>query len=126
MPEQRKYTRFNAPDGALVLAYGSTSRVIDISKGGISLVFQDDMNRDIPKELSLDLLSTDYFIVAWKIPGKLVWEQEVSFSTMSRIVYKKVGVQFGKLSAAQNDQLDKLIRNYTTESAENGHKIYDA
>lgn len=80
-------------------------------------MFQDDMNMDIPKELSLDLLSNDYFIKARKIPGKLVWEQEVSFSTMSRIVYKKVGVQFGKLSTTQNDQLDKLIMNYTTESA---------
>jgi len=80
-------------------------------------MFQDDMNTDVPKELSLDLLSTDYFIKARKIPGKLAWEQEVSFSTMSRIVYKKVGVQFGKLSTKQKDQLDKLIMNYTAESA---------
>ena len=117
MPEQRKHTRFNAPDGALVLAFGGTGKVIDISKGGISFMFQDDMNRNTPKALSLDLLSTDYFITARKIPGKLAWEQEVNRSTMSRIVHKKVGVQFGKLSSMQNDQLDKLIMNYRTESA---------
>ena len=117
MPEQRKHTRFNAPDGALVLAFGGTGKVIDISKGGISFMFQDDMNRNTPKELALDLLSTDSFIIASKVPGKLVWEQEVSFSTMSKIVYKRVGVQFRKLSPAQNDQLDTLIMNYTTESA---------
>jgi hypothetical protein len=117
MPEQRKHTRFNAPDGALALTCGSTSKVINISKGGISLMFQDDMDGDIPMKLSLDLLSTDYFITARKIPGKLVWEQEVSFSTMSRIVHKKVGVQFGKLSNRQKDQLNKLIMNYTTQSA---------
>jgi hypothetical protein len=117
MQEQRKDTRFNAPDGALVLACGGTSKVINISKGGLSLMFQDDMNTDIPKEISLDLLSTDYIIKARKIPGKLAWEQEVSFSAMSRIVSKKVGVQFGKLSTEQNDQLDKLIMNYTAESA---------
>ena len=80
-------------------------------------MFQDDINMDIPKELSLDLLSTDYFITAREIPGEVVWEQEVSFSTMSRIVFKKIGVQFGKLSSTQNDQLDKLIMNYTNESA---------
>ena len=116
MPEQRKHTRFNAPDGALVLTCGGMSKVIDISKGGISLMFQDNINRDIPRELSLDLLSTDYFIIARKIPGKLVWEQEVSTSTIPRIVHKKVGVQFEKLSSTQKDQLDKLIMNYTTES----------
>ena len=79
-------------------------------------MFQDVRNSDIPKELSLDLLSTDYFITARNIPGKLVWEQEVSFSARSKIVSKKVGVQFEKLSTAQNDQLDKLIMNYTTAS----------
>ena len=117
MPEQRNHKRFNAPAGALALTCGGMSKVIDISKGGISLMFQDNMNRDIPKELSLDILSTDYFITAREIPGKLVWEQEVPISTMPRIVHKKVGVQFGKLSSTQNDQIDNLIINYTTESA---------
>ena len=117
MPEKRKHRRFSAPDGALALAFGGTSKVLDISKGGVSLMFQADMDRDIPKELSLDLLSTDCFIKAWKIPGKLVWEQEISLSTMPKIVYKIVGVHFGKLSTTQKDQLDELIMNYTTESA---------
>ena len=117
MPEQRNHKRFNAPAGALALTCGGMSKVIDISKGGISLMFQDNMNRDIPKELSLDLLSTDYFITARNILGKLVWEQEVSISIIPGIVHKKVGVQFEKFSPTQNDQLDKLIMNYTTESA---------
>ena len=118
MPEQRKYTRYNAPDDTLALACGGMSKIINISKSGLCLMFLEDMKVDIPKKLSLDLLSTDNLIKARKIPGELAWEHVVSISTISGMVYKKVGVQFENLSTKQKDQLDKLIMNYTTGSAE--------
>ena len=116
MPEQRKYTRYNAPDDTLALACGGMSKIINISKSGLCLMFLEDMKVDIPKKLSLDLLSTDNIIKARKIPGELAWEHVVSISTISGMVYKKVGVQFAYLSDEQKDQLDKLIMNYTSES----------
>ena len=115
--KQRKHKRHNVPDGTLARAYGSMGEVIDISKAGLSLMVLDDVTTDIPKNLTLDLFSADNIIKARKIPGKLAWEQEVSFSTMSRIVYKKIGVQFDKLTTKQKDQLDRLIMNCTAGSA---------
>ena len=76
-------------------------------------MFLSPMETGIPNDLSIDLLSADNIIFIPKIPVKLAWEQEESLSTMSWMVYKKIGVEFGNLSNKQKNQLDKLIVIYT-------------
>ena len=116
MQNQRKHQRYNAPDGTLVLADGGISKVVDISKSGLSLMFLDGIHNDIPNELSFDILSKDKIIQAKNIPGKFVWEKKVTFSTLSKIVYTKVGIQFGNLSNKQKYQIDTLIELVTNRS----------
>ena len=111
-PEKRKHNRFTPPDGSLALVFGSMSKVLDISKGGLSLMLLGDIETGIPKVLSLDLLSSDHSIKARKIQGKLAWNKDVFFSSYSEMVFKKIGVQFDKLSLEQRNQLDKIIRSY--------------
>lgn len=117
MIEQRKHERFKAPEGTIALACGRMGKVIDISKGGLSLMFFDGTITNIPRELSFDIFCTEKRINARQIPGKIAWEKEVSFSALSKIIYKIIGVQFTNLSPTQHDLLKANFLNYTAGSA---------
>ncbi|MDD5757728.1 MAG: hypothetical protein PHI06_01445 [Desulfobulbaceae bacterium] len=114
-PEMRKQQRFKAKEGALALADENMAKIIDIGRGGVSLLFFDNSLQKIPERLFLDLLSIESEMKADQLPGQLTWEQEVSFSPVAGMVYKKVGIQFGNLSLQQTDQLDALILHYSDE-----------
>jgi len=105
MLEQRKHDRSQVPDGTRALACGKIGKVIDISRGGLSLIVLDGAITDMTGEFSLDILCKEKRIDARQIPGKIVWNKDISFSAISGMVYKKIGVQFGKLSPAQHEQL---------------------
>ena len=113
MLEQRKYERFNVVKETRALAYDKIAKVMDISKGGLSLLFLDDMTSSITGELSIDLLCNEKGLDARQIPGKIIWEKEISFSDIPGMVYKKVGVQFGDLSSTQQRLLRTLLLNFT-------------
>lgn len=106
--EQRKHERFTVAKKTRALACNKVAEVIDISKGGLALVFLDETTSNMTGELSLDLLCHETGLDARQIPGKIVWNKEISFSAFPGMVYKKVGVQFGKLSVTQQKILDNL------------------
>lgn len=105
MLEQRKHKRFQVPDGTRALTCGKIGKVVDISRGGLSLIVLDGAITDITGEFTIDLLCNERRIDARQIPGKIIWNKDVSFSAISGMVYKKIGVQFGKLSPTQYKQL---------------------
>ena len=109
MLEERKHERFFILEETRALACDKIAKVVDISKGGLSLLFLDEPVNSMSGELSLDLLCTEKRLDARQIPGKIVWNQEVSFSSTPGMVYKKVGVQFGKLSPTQKALLNTLF-----------------
>jgi PilZ domain len=117
MLEQRRYERFNIALETRALAYGKIAQVMDISKGGLSLLFLDDTTSTITGELSFDLLCNGKGVDARQIPGKIVWNKEISFSAIPGMVYKKVGVQFGDLSSTQQRLLWTLLLTCDTMSA---------
>lgn len=109
MLEERKYERFFIVEETRALAFEKIAKVINISKGGLSLLFLDELIHSLSGELSLDLLCTEKRLDARQLPGKIVWNQEVSFSSSPGMVYKKVGIQFGKLSPTQKEMLKALF-----------------
>jgi len=109
MLEQRKDERFKAPAGTRALACGKIGEVIDISKGGLSLMVLDDNSTNIAEEFLLDLLCSEKHIDARQIPGKIIWDKKVSFSAISGMIYKKIGVQFGQLSPTQEKMFNALL-----------------
>jgi hypothetical protein len=113
MPEMRKHKRYKAPEGSIALADGNMARIIDISRGGISILFLDNSLLDIPKTLCLDLLSAENKTKVHQIPGEVAWEQEISFSTISGFIYKKVGMRFGGFTLQQKGQLELFLLDYT-------------
>ena len=115
--EQRKDKRFNITEETRALANDTIAKVVDISKGGLSLLFLDEMAGSISGELSLDLLCNKKGLDARQIPGKIVWNKDVSVSTTPGMVYKKVGIQFGDLSSTQQKLLKTLRLNNKRLSA---------
>lgn len=109
MLEERKHERFFIEEETRALACNKIAKVIDISKGGLSLLFLDELIHTLSGELSLDLLCSQKRLDARQIPGTIVWNREVSFSSTTGMVYKKVGVQFGNLSATQRELLKVLF-----------------
>lgn len=112
MSESRLHERYKTAEGSLALADGNMAKIVDISRGGVSVLFLDKSLSTIPQTLCLDLLSTEPTVKANQIPGELAWAQETSFSTVSESHYKKAGIQFGDLSPQQQAQLEVLISNY--------------
>lgn len=112
MSESRKDERFKTSEGSLALADGNMARIIDVSRGGVSLLFLDSSLLQVPKTLSLDLLSIESKVKVQQIPGELAWEQETSFSPIAEINYKKAGIRFVDLSPQQTSQLELLLLNY--------------
>jgi len=117
MLKERKYVRFNALKGTRALACNKIAHVIDISKGGFSLMVLDDTVNTITGEHSFDLLCNEKGLDARQLPGKVVWNKEVSYSSTPGMVYKKIGVQFGKLSNTQQRLLDGLLFNCHSRAA---------
>lgn len=107
--ESRKQRRLKASEGAIALADENMAKIVDISRGGVSLLFFDNSLQNVPKRLFLDLLSIENEIKVNQLPGELAWEQKISFSSVSGMVYKKVGIQFGSLSLQQTNQLDSFV-----------------
>lgn len=108
MLEQRKNKRINITEETRALAYDKIARVIDISKGGLSLLFLDDIAGSLSGEISLDLLCNTKRLDARQIPAKIVWNKDVSVSPTSGMIHKKVGVKFGNLSSTQKKLLHIL------------------
>ena len=117
MLEQRKDKRFNITEETRALANDTIAKVVDISKGGLSLLFLDEIAGNISGELSLDLLCNKNGVDARQIPGKIVWNKNVSVSTTPGMVYKKIGIQFGNLSKTQKELLKNLRLNNKRLSA---------
>lgn len=110
MSELRAFKRFTVTQGTRALAFNKIAEVIDISNGGISLLFLDEYrSSNLVGELSLDLLCRAQGLDARQIPGQIVWHKDISFSAIAGMIHKQVGVQFGNLSAAQLRSLQGLV-----------------
>ncbi len=109
MLDQRVDQRFHVANETRALVHNKIAKVMNISKGGISLLFLDESLNSFRGEFCLDLFCEAQGLDTRQIPGKIVWDEEVSFSAFPGMVYKKVGIQFGKLSSSQHKLLKRLF-----------------
>jgi len=108
MLELRENKRLNITEETRALACDKVAKVIDISQGGLSLLFLDDMADSLSGEISLDILCNTKKLDARQIPAKIVWNKDVSVSPTSGLIHKKVGIKFGNLSSTQKKLLHIL------------------
>ena len=109
MDEKRKYQRFEAPEGAIVLTDGQMGKIIDLCEGGVSFMFLDASLGRFDETGSFDLFAAHKEVSVMNIPGRKVWTKDVSFSPFSNIICGKAGIEFAELTKDQRAQLGLLL-----------------
>jgi len=88
-------------------------QIIDMSQGGLSFDFVDDLTSD-NERFFLDILSADNKFHMDKIKFKTIRETRTQDDpSLSPITMKKQGVQFVGLTFKQISRLEKFLRKHT-------------
>jgi len=115
--ERRKNNRFKVARGVFAIPKTNDSKqgqVIDISRGGLAFFAHngEDFTRKLAK-LAISMSSELFYLD--KIPCKIISHHVANalFSKRHKKM-KRIGLQFGKLTQAQSDQLEHFLQNLTT------------
>lgn len=110
--ERRKYPRFMAMEGAVVIATSNFGNVINVSKGGMAVSYINWDNKKGGKGLLDVMYEGD--IVLHDFPFSVIPESETYNMGQSRmIVMKQQRIKFGPLTPDQKAQLDFYLNEYT-------------
>jgi hypothetical protein len=114
--ERRKYTRFNAQEGAFALVKNHISnlgQIIDVSMRG--LAFKYIANGKQSKGIfAMDIFLSGHGMHSKNIPFKTVSDIEMkSEIPFSSVKMRRCCVQFGELTHTHVLQLEEFIRNHT-------------
>jgi len=114
--DRRRNNRFKAVRGAMAIPINDSSdqgQIIDISRGGLSFAYyeREDLTKEFAK-LAISLASEGFFLD--RLPCKPVSYNPPRDTVPLRHAKVRVGVQLGKLTQTQTDQLEYFIQNYTT------------
>jgi len=123
--ERRKYTRFSVSNNtfsALGREFETIGKVIDISIKGLTLSYICESNKVVLdrgfSQIDIFLLGNTFYLS--KVPCKIVHEiQDPKSMKENGIVIRQCGLQFGKLSKSQSEQLELFIENYAIDSLYN-------
>ena len=117
--EKRKYVRFAPQDktfAALRSGFKKVGKVHDISIKGLGFTYLDpseENNTDADSSKVDIFLSDDGFHLA-NVPCRVVYDAERSPSDIiCMIKANKCGLNFGKLTKDQSEQLEYFIKNHT-------------
>lgn len=116
MGERRRHPRYRAREGAYAVVKDGehlTTRILDISAGGVSLLYSSDSAR--PRESSvIDLLFAFTRFRIKDFPFEAISDTEVPDQIPSTPgPLRRLGGKFGDLSENQVSELNFFIRNYT-------------
>jgi hypothetical protein len=113
--ERRKDKRFAVQNGIVALPRSSSvaiGTIIDISRGGVSIRYTPTEEQN-GKSPVIDILLTDHNFYITGIPVTTIsnfkLENKIPFSY---IYERRCGLQFGKLTDSQLNQLNELLSNY--------------
>jgi hypothetical protein len=115
--ERRKYKRFQARNGALVIIKPSdigAGRLIDIGMGGLTF---ECVTTQVPSTEStrLDIIAADIAFRLYELPCQCIWSLMIHSVPTSTLHKRRCGVQFGELTQSQSSQLEYFIQNFTKE-----------
>ena len=114
--ERRKQKRFKAVKGAFAAVRKKSNQlgqIQDISFGGLAFTYLANEGA-INGARSLDIFVTKHRLYIKDIPFQLVRDNRVEKeSPFSTVPVRQQGVQFGKLSSEQREQLLHLMQYHT-------------
>ncbi|MGD9042277.1 MAG: PilZ domain-containing protein [Desulfobacterales bacterium] len=116
--ERRQQKRFKVQEGAFAALVAQESRlgqIKDISIRGLSFRYIDSNEKlENADELKIILGNEGLYLdnVPFKKISDIEIESEYSFSTVKM---RQIGLEFGELTAAQQNRLNQFIENHTID-----------
>ncbi|UCD86737.1 MAG: PilZ domain-containing protein [Desulfobacterales bacterium] len=114
--ERRKHKRFRVNSSAFVMLTPPDTcmgRIIDIGADGLAFEYVD--GEDTPSRPNeLEIIVTDSAFRLNHIPCEIIYDLTIYENPVASSNKKRFGVQFGKLTDYQRDQIQYFIRNHTT------------
>ena len=113
--ERRKHQRFQVANLVIAVpqkSHSQVARIVDISKGGMSVRYVDQTDW-LGEANEIDILvNSDFFMTSIPIENihDFKVDNQVSFSIIQE---RQCCLQFGDLSSAQESLLDEFIVRYT-------------
>jgi hypothetical protein len=105
--ERRKQARFQVKNPAFVFDAMNVGRIVDISVDGLAFTY--DGKETWPRQLTeLDLL-IDRKTFLNRMPVRVVSDFIISEEPRYRLITRQCGVQFGRLTPGQLQQLENFI-----------------
>lgn len=115
--DRRKYQRFAVKGGVLAVLKPfpiKLGRILDISKGGLEIrYFQDEEWPDTFSAISILMASEQ--ICLNDIPIKTIDDLEVDGLVANPIENRRRIMQFGDMTAEQQEYLERFIQKYTAQ-----------
>jgi hypothetical protein len=118
--ERRQQKRFKVQEGAFAALVAQESRlgqIKDISIRGLSFRYIDSNEKlENADELKIILGNEGLYLdnVPFKKISDIEIQSEYSFSTVKM---RQIGLEFGELTAAQQNRLNQFIENHTIDEA---------
>ena len=114
--ERRRKKRFKAAEGAfaaLVNHHSKLGQIQNISTAGLAFSYiEDQVQSDDAHELKIIIGNRGLYLD--KIPFRKIFDFEIdSEYSFSSIKMRQIGLQFGELTAEQQNRLHDFIRKHT-------------
>jgi hypothetical protein len=118
--ERRKYVRFQAKGNsfaALRNGFNKVGKILDISLNGLGFSFLSEIIQvdSIDHYTQVDIFNSENEFHLFYVPCRIVHEIPDTMPDEGFLVQMfHCGVQFGKLTRSQSEQLELFIENYAT------------
>ena len=114
--ERRKHKRFKVKKGFLAVSipdFKKLGQIKDISKGGLSFQYIDDVEQ-AKDSVEVEILSIVDDFYLRKLPVRTVLDVEINNPvSMSLLPKRQLSMKFGKLNHYQKELLNHFLQRYT-------------
>ena len=109
--DQRKHKRYAATDKAIAICNTKVGRIIDISRGGMAVIFTS--NDSFSGEDRTTIFSKYKNLLIEEIPMIFVREIDTQSTPTSPFQIRTVGIQFNYSNSEQQDQIKQYLTGLT-------------
>lgn len=112
----RKAQRYHLKQGFIAFSSTNFCEICNISKTGIALQFLTHKGSDCEDMSEINLLNNLEGFLLGQIPCRIAYINDTQPSEQqSQSVIRKIGLQFINLTPDQQEQIDDLLRKFSTK-----------
>ena len=113
-PNQRMHPRFRVKDGAFAVLrpdFTQLGPILDISRGGLAFSYHLT-GKHTNGSFELDIFLIGQGVLVERVPFRIVSDRKVvSKSQHNGLPRRRCGVQFGKLTQSQSQQMEQFMQH---------------